>query len=220
MNNLKNYVSFLNEGNFLEDFVSDIIGKNDKKSGINQIFNFNTVSLFKWISDKIKRSDDSPVYIYNKVNDSFPFYVMSKFHDSSKLYGFEEDELGNITAGGNKYSYCIFNSSKIDSFSPDFLLSDLNKILSKNSEDGKKTIVEITNFSSLSDDEKRVFSDVISERRVGAYNLKPGEFFIFSDNSNSQKGGKDLSSSISSIINSPGLSLINHDFSETSENPE
>ena len=220
MKKMKRYKNFLNEGNFIEDFVKSVIGGEEQKEKVlrPEILNFNTQSFFNWMSEKIKRGDDQSLYIFNSVNSSNPFYVMSEFHEESKAYGFEEDESGNIIAGGKKYSYCIFNCSKIDSFSADFLISDLNKILSKNSEEFRNTIIEVTNFSSLDDTEKKLFNTFVESRKVGDYELKPGEFFIFSDNTNSKKGGKDESSHLGSIFPNTKFYIIGHKFSRTEEN--
>jgi|LakMenEpi03Aug12_release.lakeMendotaPanAssembly.Ray.scaffolds.fasta_scaffold151768_2 hypothetical protein len=222
MQRMKKYKSFLNEGNFIEDFVKDLTGSEEQKDDLlkSNILNFNTQSFFTWLSDKIKREDSQPVYVYNFITSKDPFYVMSEFHEESKAFGFQEDEEGNIVVGSKKYSYCIFNSSKIDSFSENFLTSDLNKILSKNSEDYKNTIIEVTNFSSLDDESKKFFNDIIERREIGDYKLKQGEFFIFSDNTNSRKGGKDLSSSLGAIFPNTKFYIIGHKFSLTEENPE
>ena len=221
MKKMKGYKNFLGEGNFIEDFLKDVVGAEDQKKEILQteISNFNTQSFFSWIADKIKKEDNSPVYIFNSVDSKTPFYVMSKFHDQSKLYGFEEDESGNIVIGGKKYSYCIFNCSKIETFSEEFLISDLNKILSKNSQESKKTIIEITNFSSLNDEDKKIFYNMVKDRKIGSYDLENGEFFIFSDNSNSAKGGKNLSGMIPSIFSGVNFDIIDHKFSGQVENP-
>lgn len=220
MKKMKRYKNFLNEGNFIEDFVKDVIGNKDQKDKVlkSEILNFNTQALFNWMAEKIKRGDDQPLYVFNSVNSKEPFYVMADFHEESKSYGFEEDENGNIVAGGKKYSYCIFNCSKIDSFSPDFLISDLNKILSKNSQDSKNTIIEVTNFSALDPEEKKIFNSFVESRKIGDYDLNPGEFFIFSDNTNSKKGGKDESSNLGSIFPNTKFYIIGHKFSPFAEN--
>jgi hypothetical protein len=220
MKKMKKYKNFLSEGNFIEDFVKSVIGGEEQKGKVlrSEVLNFNTPSFFNWMSEKIKRGDTQPLYVFNSVNSPNPFYVMSEFHEESKTYGFEEDENGNIIAGGKKYSYCIFNCSKIDSFSSDFLISDLNKILSKNSEDFKSTIIEVTNFSALGESDKKIFNNLVESRKVGDYDLKPGEFFIFSDNSNSKKGGKDESSQLGSIFPNTKFYIIGHKFSQSEEN--
>lgn len=220
MKKMKGYKNFLSEGNFIEDFLKDVVGKEDQKKEILQkeVLSFDTSSFFGWIADKIKKGDSSPVYVFNSVNKKTPFYVMSEFHDDSKMYGFEEDESGNIVIGGKKYSYCIFNCSKIESFSIDFLISDLNKILSKNSQEGKKTIIEITNFSSLNEENQKIFNQMVGERSIGGQDLDEGEFFIFSDNSNSGKGGKNLSDIIPTIFPSVSFDIIEHKFTDQAEN--
>lgn len=222
MEKMKKYKNFLNEGNFIEDFLKNVVGGEDQKDELlkSDILNFNTQSFFTWISDKIRRGDGQPVYVYNSVSSKEPFYVMAEFHEMSKAYGFEEDENGNIVAGGKKYSYCIFNCSKIDSFSEDFLVSDLNKILSKNSDESKNTIIEVTNFSALSDDQKKSFNDFVESREIGDYKLNQSEFFIFSDNTNSQKGGKDFSSNLGTVFPNSKFYIISHKFSLVEENPE
>lgn len=221
MGNMKKYKKFISEENFIEDFLKDVLGKDDQKKEIlrNEKLNLDTLSFFGWISDKIKKGGISPVYVFNTVNRKTPFYVMSEFHNDSKLYGFEEDESGNIVIGGKKYSYCIFNCSKAETFSIDFLISDLNKILSKNSEEGKRTIIEITNFSSLTEDNQKIFNEIVGKRKIGGYNLGDGEFFIFSDNSNSGKGGKNLSLEIYSIFPNVNFDVIDHKFIDQTENP-
>lgn len=221
MKKMKGYKSFLKEGNFIEDFLKDVAGSEEQKKNILQtkISNFDTHTFFTWMIDKIKRGDNSPIYVYNTVNTKNPFYVMSEFHNESKLYGFEEDEAGNIVMGGNKYSYCIFNCSKIDAFSSDFLSSDLNKILSKNSQDNKRTIIEVTNFSALSEDARKNFTDLVQERKIGDYELQEGEFFIFSDNNNSSKGGENLSEKIALIFPDVNFYIIGHKFVSQEENP-
>lgn len=220
MEKIKKYKSFLKEGNFIEDFIKDNLVDREKGSEKfkSESKNFDTNSFFSWMTEKINKGDINPIYVFNKVNRKEPFYVMSEFHEDSKSHGFEEDEIGDIVLNGKKYSYCIFNCSKIEEFSEEFLISDLNKILDKNNQWGKRTIIEVTNFSSLDEKEKSVFKDLVEKRTIGDYNLGEGEFFIFSDNSNSKKGGKNVSSQISSIFPLSKFYIIDHNFSDSEEN--
>jgi hypothetical protein len=49
--------------------------------------------------------------------------------------------------------------------------------------------------------------------------LKGGDFFIISDNSNNQKGGKDFSQSIASFFPKIQIEKFKHIFSPKDENP-
>lgn len=208
MENLKNYKSFiLNEG-----ILDKILGSD------SQISEVSTESLMDAISKKIKENNDSPMYVFNQIGTSDEFYVSAEFFNEAKNFGFEQEKQGTLYTPAGRYSYSILDCSLMQSFDIEKIKSDLSGILRKNSGSGIKTIVEFSNISSIKKDQISSIGEIVSSRTILDYSIKTGDFFILSDNSNNQRGGSDLSGTISSFLPKIEVEKFKHNFSQEAEN--
>lgn len=169
-----------------------------------------TKGLLRQISLKMKGGDQEPIYVFNNINSKDPFYVAGKLFDNPDSVGFSVDPSdGLLLTNSGKYSFCILNCTMED---PDMemIQENIRNIAIKNQSSGIKTIVEITNISFLQSNSLEELSNMVTERRIGGLKMIPGDFFILSDNSNSRKGGKDLSKSISKYFPTVKMKIYNN----------
>jgi hypothetical protein len=205
MQNLKRYKNFkVNEG-FIDDIFSE--APKEKISQDHKMTETNTSNLMKYLSKKIEINQSSPIYIFNDTNSKYPVYIMRSFFESSPEVGSE-------------YSYCILNGAKEDLSNISSIKQGLYSILSKNSSDGKSTIIEISNISANFDSAKSEIFKMILGRKVSDYSLKDSEFFVLTDNSNSSRGGKNLKDEIALGLKGLSVDLIYHKISDQNENSE
>jgi hypothetical protein len=208
MGNLKKYSDFLiSENNWLVRKV-----EKNKGSQSSQI-SLKTRDLFQKILQKIDSKDSSPIYIFNNVDLVESFYVIGELFQNSQEMGIPPDDSGYLITPGEKYSYCILNASK-EELSPTEIVDGIYQIVSKNSSSGVKTIVEISNFSSLDESQKSEICSIIESRRIGGLILKNGEFFIITDNKNSKKGGRNLGKDIKKYFPKSSIEVYLHEFIE------
>jgi hypothetical protein len=205
MQNLKRYKNFkVNEG-FIDDIFSDV--PKEKISQDHKMTETNTSNLMKYLSKKIEINQSSPIYIFNDTNSKYPVYIMRSFFESSPEVGSE-------------YSYCILNGAKEDLSNISSIKQGLYSILSKNSSEGKSTIIEISNISANFDSAKSEIFKMILSGKVSDYSLKDSEFFVLTDNSNSSRGGKNLKDEIALGLKGLSVDLIYHKISDQNENSE
>lgn len=208
MDKLKKYPDFL----ILEkDWLIRKIDKNQDPSQSKQL-SIKTDDLFQIIFGKIEEENSLPVYIYNTVDFNESFYVIGELFENHEKIGASLDESGFLITSNGKYSYCILNASK-ENISLGEIENGIFQIASKNSSNGVKTIIEISNFSSLSESNKSGICSVIESRRIEELVLKNGEFFILTDNKNSKKGGKNLGESIQKYFPKSNIEVYLHEFS-------
>lgn len=208
MQNLKKYKNFRIDEGFI-DSIDSLFAENPVKNqrSESKMTETNTKNLIKYLLKKVEIRQSSPVYIFNQTDSKYPVYVTSELFEQES--GMSEE-----------YSYCILNGAKEDLSNVDSIKQGLYSILSKNSSDGKKTIVEISNISAVGDKSKSDIAKMILDRNVLDYSLKDGEFFILTDNSNSSRGGDNIKDQIASILPGVQTDLIYHQIYSNSENPE
>ena len=205
MQNLKRYETFKIEEGFIDDIFSEV--PKEKSTTEYKMTETNTSNLMVYLSKKIEINQSYPIYIFNDTNSKYPVYIVRSLFESSPEIASE-------------YSYCILNGAKEDLSNISSIKQGLYSILSKNSSEGKSTIIEISNISSNFDAAKSEIFKMILTRKISDYSLKDNEFFILTDNSNSSKGGKNLKNEISSGLKGVSVDLIYHKVSDQNENSE
>lgn len=218
MEKIKSYKKFiLNEG------LSDkLLGREESSSSIlpieSQSKEVSTRSLVDELVKKINSSDDSPVYVFTQIEVNQELYVSAELFSEAKRIGFEIEKGGTMYTTKGRYSYSVLDCSLMQSFDLERIKYDLSGILKKNGSEGIKTIIEFANVSSLVNEKFSEVCNFISSRQTIDYKLKDGDFFILSDNSNNQKGGKDFSQSITSYFPKIQIEKLKHIFSSKDEN--
>jgi hypothetical protein len=219
MENLKSYKKFiLNEG-----LLDKLLGREESSPSVlpveSQSKEVSTQSLVDELAKKINSSDDSPVYVFTQIETDQDLYVSAELFSEAKRIGFEIEKRGTMYTTGGRYSYSVLDCSLMQSFDAERIKYDLSGILKKNGSEGIKTIIEFANISSLVKEQISEICDFISSRQISDYMLKGGDFFIMSDNSNNQKGGKDFSQNITSFFPKIQIEKFKHIFSPKDENP-
>lgn len=219
MENLKSYKKFiLNEG-----LLDQLLGREGaEKQNLpieSQVKEVSTRTLIDDLAKKINSAEDSPVYVFTQSDLTQELYISVELFAEAKRIGFELEKQGTLYTPAGRYSYSVLDCSIMQSFDIEKIKYDLSGILRKNGAENVKTIIEFANISSLVKDQISSICNFISSRQTTDYTLKGGDFFILSDNSSNQKGGKDFSQTISSFFPKIQIEKFKHIFSESDENP-
>lgn len=219
MKTLKSYKKFiLNEG-----LLDQLLGREEStKQNFpieSQVKEASTQVLMDYLAKKINNTEDSPVYIFNQSNLTQDLYISAELFKEATRLGFESEKQGTLYTPGGRYSYSILDCSLMQSFDIERIKYDLSGILKKNGAENVKTIVEFANISSLIKDQISSVCNLVSSRQINDYTLRGGDFFILTDNSNNQKGGKDFSQMIDSFFHKVQIEKFKHIFSDFDENP-
>jgi hypothetical protein len=219
MKTLKSYKKFiLNEG-----LLDQLLGREEStKQNFpieSQVKEASTQVLMDYLAKKINNTEDSPVYIFNQSNLTQDLYISVELFKEATRLGFEAEKQGTLYTPGGRYSYSILDCSLMQSFDIERIKYDLSGILKKNGTENVKTIVEFANISSLIKDQISSVCNLVSSRQINDYTLRGGDFFILTDNSNNQKGGKDFSQMIDSFFHKVQIEKFKHIFSDFDENP-
>ena len=171
-----------------------------------------TKGLFQEILKKMEKEESYPLYVFNNVDLTESFYVTGELFQNYQKIGASMDKSGFLITPEGKYSYCILNLAKED-ISTNEIEDGIFQITSKNSSMGVKTLIELSNFSSLDESNRSEICSMIESRKFGGLILKNGEFFILTDNKNSKKGGKNLGEGIQKYLPKSNVDVYIHEFS-------
>jgi hypothetical protein len=225
MQNIKPYKKFLNEATGLLGTKEPIKKKNvetptfkpkAKKEVVEN--DLDQDSLFQKIYDKISHEDNSPIYVYNRVSGSLPYYIGENFIKNGAKFNLGIEDNKTITLDKGKLSYVVLDMDLLKSQTAQQIQTGFQNLYLKNASSGKFTLTEFSNFSSGNSEIRALIISFVTNRKIGDYKLRSGEFFILSDNSNSIKGGKDVSRVINRMFPETGISAFSHSFSGDTEN--
>ena len=225
MQNMKSYSKYLNEAGLLGTKQPVKKKKNPEisapklKSKIDTPeTNLDEGSLLKTVADKISNSNNSPIYVYNKLSGNSPYYVGENLIKNAEKFGMTADDSRTLSVDNSKLFYIVLDCDLLKSQTSQEIELGFQNLYMKNSSSGKSTLTEFSNFSSASSDVRSLIISAVTNRKIGDYKLKSSEFFIVSDNSNSQNGGKNVSKVISGLFPETGISAFSQSFYEDTEN--
>jgi hypothetical protein len=175
-------------------------------------------SLLKKISDKIVHGENNPIYIYNRIAGDKPYYVGENVIKNAGKFNLSVVDNKTLSLDGGKLNYIVLDCDLLKSQTAQQIQTGFQNFYIKNSSSGGLTLTEFSNFSSGTSEIRALIISFVTNRKIGDYKLKSGEFFILSDNSNSIKGGKDISKVAARMFPETGISAFSHSFSEDSEN--